>query len=61
MLKISVCALFLTGTHLVAQTLVGAGYGWPGLVSVAPGQILTFYATGLNEPLTGITGNVAPE
>lgn len=46
MLKSLVCGLFLT-FHLAAQTLVGAGYGLPAPVSVAPGQIATFYVAGL--------------
>ena len=57
MLKSLVCGLFLT-FHLVAQTLVGAGYGFPAPVSVAPGQIATLYVAGLSS-LTGITATLS--
>ncbi len=57
MLKAAICWLFLPGACLIAQTLVGAGYTAPAPVSVAPGQIVTFYVAGLSS-LTGITATL---
>jgi uncharacterized protein (TIGR03437 family) len=39
------CGLLLSSS-LIAQTLAGSGYTVPAPVSVAPGQIATFYVTG---------------
>jgi uncharacterized protein (TIGR03437 family) len=41
------CGLLLSNPFLIAQTLVGSGYTAPAPVSVAPGQIATFYVTGV--------------
>ena len=57
MLKGVIAGLFLPGTFLIAQTLVGAGYTAPAPVSVAPGQIVTFYMADLSS-LTGITATL---
>jgi uncharacterized protein (TIGR03437 family) len=57
MLKGVIVGLFLPGAHLIAQTLVGAGYLAPVPVSVAPGQIATFYVSGL---YLGIVPTPAP-
>jgi hypothetical protein len=57
MLRGAIAGLFLSGTCLIAQTLVGAGYTAPAPVSVAPGQIVTFYVSGLPS-LTGLTATL---
>ncbi len=48
-------ALFLPASILMAQSFVGSGYVTPVPVSVAPGQIATFFAAGLTQPYTGVT------
>ncbi len=48
--------MFLPGIYFIAQALVGAGYTVPAPVSVAPGQVATFYVTGL--PSTGFTATL---
>jgi uncharacterized protein (TIGR03437 family) len=52
MLKFLLCA-FSVPAFLAAQTITGAGYTAPAPVSVAPGQVLTFFADGVGT--TGIT------
>jgi len=50
-------AFLLSGSLLVAQSIVGSGYQSPAPVSVAPGQIATFYAAGLSST-TGLTATL---
>ena len=50
-LKLLFCA-FTIPAFLAAQSITGAGYTVPAPVSVAPGQILTFFADGIGT--TGI-------
>jgi uncharacterized protein (TIGR03437 family) len=54
MLKGILCG-FLLSVPLFSQTIVGSGYTAPAPVSVAPGQVATFFVAGLASPLTGIT------
>ena len=55
MLKAILCACFLSAC-LAAQTIAGSGYVVPAPVSVAPGQILTFFVDGIGT--TGITATL---
>jgi uncharacterized protein (TIGR03437 family) len=50
-------AFLLSGSLLTAQGIVRSGYTGPAPVSVAPGQIATFYVAGLRA-LTGITATL---
>ena len=46
MLKFLLCG-FSIPVFLAAQSITGAGFTFPAPVSVAPGQILTFFADGI--------------
>src|SRR5450759_3834612 len=50
MLLVSVCAALMTLAPLFGQgmTLVGSGYGNPTTIRVSPGQITTFFVSGLS-------------
>jgi len=50
----------LSSSLLVAQTLVGAGYVAPAPVSVAPGQIATFYVPGVQLALINTPPGTPP-
>ena len=58
MLKGIFFGFLLSNTFLVAQNLVGAGYVSPAPVSIAQGQIVTFFASGLGPSLAGITATL---
>jgi uncharacterized protein (TIGR03437 family) len=49
--------LLFSNSLLVAQSVAGSGYLAPAPVSVAPGQIATFYVAGLTS-MTGITATL---
>lgn len=55
--KIILLGLLLSPALIDAQTLVGSGYKAPAPVSVAPGQIATFYVAGWSS-VTGITATL---
>lgn len=50
----------LYGPLLIAQAVTGSGYAAPTPVSVAPGEVATFYVAGLTS-LTGITATLQQE
>ncbi len=54
MSKALICGWFLSSAFLFAQTntVVGGGHAGPAPVSVAPGEILTFFVDGLGISLT---------
>jgi uncharacterized protein (TIGR03437 family) len=51
-LLLAVPALLLAQSTEVTGTVVGAGYAAPAPISVAPGQIVTIFATGVGQSLT---------
>ncbi len=58
MLKFLLC-VFSIPALLAAQSITGAGFTVPAPVSVAPGQILTFFADGIGTNGIGTTGITA--
>jgi uncharacterized protein (TIGR03437 family) len=55
-----VCLGSLLPFSLIGQTLAGSGYTVPAPVSVAPGQIATFYVTGVQLPLVNTPPGTPP-
>ena len=72
MTRVFACGLFIFSQYLIGQTgpppqtntIVGAGYVNPAPVSVAPGQILSFFVDGvgssLTQPVHASTGALPP-